>query len=87
MSTDPSNNIIQEPPINNTPSMETQDYFQYIMNSTMNIEHDIDHMHPIQSTRRSNFISSIDNAKAKANDICGAMDWLQHRIVEPCRRI
>ena len=61
MSTDPSNNIMQEPPINNTPSMETQDYFQYIMNSTMNIEHDIDHMHPIQSTRRSNFISSFLN--------------------------
>ena len=50
MSTDPSNNIIQEPPINNTPSMETQDFFQYVMNRTMDIEHE---------TPNSNFISSF----------------------------
>ena len=52
MSTDPSNNIIQEPPINNTPSMETQDFFQYVMNRTMDIEHE---------TPNSNFISSFLN--------------------------
>ena len=52
MSTDPSNNIIQEPPINNTPSMETQDFFQYVMNRTMDIE---------QEPQNSNFISSFLN--------------------------
>ena len=39
MSNDPSNNNIQESLINNTPSMETLDFFQYVMNRTMDIEH------------------------------------------------
>ena len=34
MSNEPSNNNITEPQINNTPSMETLDFFQYVMNRT-----------------------------------------------------
>jgi hypothetical protein len=51
MSSDQSNNNITEPLINNTPSMETLDFFQYVMDSTMDIEHNIP----------SNFISSFLN--------------------------
>jgi len=52
MSTDASNNNIQESSINSTPSMEAVDFFQYVMNQTMHIEHD---------TPNSNFINSFMN--------------------------
>jgi len=53
MLTDSSNNNIHELLTNNTPSMESQDFFQYIMNRTaMNIEQDIPN---------SNFISTFLN--------------------------
>ena len=62
MSSDPSNNNITEPLINNTPSMETLDFFQYAMNHTM------DNMHQIQSTPSpSNFISSFLNRMDNSN--------------------
>ena len=64
MSNDPSNNNIQEPPINNTPSMETQDFFQYVMNRTqrMDIEHDIPNSNFISS-----FLNHMDNSSNSTN--------------------
>ena len=64
MSTDPSNNIIQESPINNTPSMETQDFFQYVMNRTMDIEHEIPNSNFISS-----FLNHMDNNSTNMEDI------------------
>ena len=64
MSTDPSNNIIQEPPINNTPSMETQDFFQYVMNRTMDIEHEAPNSNFISS-----FLNRLDSNSTNMEDI------------------
>ena len=62
MSSDPSNNNITEPLINNTPSMETLDFFQYAMNRTM------EHTHQIQSEPSpSSFISSFLNRMDNSN--------------------
>ena len=63
MSTDPSNNNITESLINNTPSMETQDFFQYVMNRTMNMEHDI------PSNFISSFLNRMDNSNSTMEDI------------------
>ncbi|RZD42443.1 MAG: hypothetical protein CXT73_03040 [Methanobacteriota archaeon] len=63
MSTDPSNNNITESLINNTPSMESQDFFQYVMNHTMNIEHDI------PSNFISSFLNRMDNSNSTMEDI------------------
>ena len=59
MSNDPSNNNILEPQINNTPSMETRDFFQYVMNRTqrMQIENDMPNSNFISS-----FLNHIDNS-------------------------
>ena len=59
MSNDPSNNNILESQINNTPSMETRDFFQYVMNRTqrMQIENNIPNSNFISS-----FLNHIDNS-------------------------
>jgi len=64
MSMDPSNNIIQEPSINSAPSMETQDFFQYIMNRTMDIEHGIPNSNFISS-----FLNHMDSNSTNREDI------------------
>ena len=61
MSSDPSNNNITEPLINNTPSMETRDFFQYVMNHTMDIEHNI------PSNFISSFLNRMDNSSNSTN--------------------
>jgi len=68
MSNDPSNNNIQEPLINNTPSMETLDFFQYVMNRTMDIEHD---------EQNSNFISSFLNHMDSSSNSTNIEDIIQ----------
>lgn len=71
MSSDPSNNNITEPLINNTPSMETRDFFQYVMNHTMDIEHNIP----------SNFISSF------LNRMDGSSNSTMEDIIPPIQSI
>ena len=64
MSNEPSNNNITEPQINNTPSMETLDFFQYVMNRTqrMQIENDMPNSNFISS-----FLNRMDNSSNSTN--------------------
>ena len=64
MSNEPSNNNITEQQINNTPSMETLDFFQYVMNRTqrMQIENDMPNSNFISS-----FLNHMDNSSNSTN--------------------
>jgi len=68
MSSDLSNNNVTEPIINNTPLMETLDFFQYLNTRTTEIEHmEQIPSSPIPSNFISSFLNRMDNISNATN--------------------